>query len=175
MEGDITILVITTGGTIDAEKYETTPENVTVGAGSRIPEAMESLQIEGGKFEYHHYCEKDSKFLLNGDISAIAEYIKNSPHNSVIVTTGTDKMPEISRELASFLKGIEKKVIVTGAMTPLSHGESSDGYGNLCFAVESLNIVSPGVHVVMHSQLFKPEGLVKNSETKTFHQEPLKT
>lgn len=165
------ILLITTGGTIDAEPYDQTPENVAVRTESLIPQALEMLGVSEG-VDIFHWLQKDSKQVSTVDLENMANIIRQDDRQYFIITHGTDAMPENSRQLKALLGGSGKKVIVTGAMTPLSHGRQSDGYDNLKVAVETLQNplhLPDNVAVVMGGKLWRTAGLAKNFETKEFY------
>jgi L-asparaginase/Glu-tRNA(Gln) amidotransferase subunit D len=162
------ILFILSGGTIDAEPYAATPKNITPLSESVVPQAVEAMGLAAG-CRFQKWKMKDSKDFTDADMQELAQLVKESPEHTVIITHGTDHMPQNSRRLAELLKGTDKRVVFTGAMEPLSHGPSSDGFGNLTTAITEAAGKTAGVHVVMHSQWFPPEGLRKHFETKTFY------
>lgn len=168
------ILVITTGGTIDAEPYESTPEDVTVRKDSLIPQACAEMGIEEG-LDFFHWLQKDSKKISAQDLEDLANIIRSDDHQCFLITHGTDAMPENSRGLQTLLRDSGKKVIITGAMTPLSHGiNHSDGYRNLEVAVTALRhpeFLSDNVSVVMGGKRWRTEGLAKDFEKKEFYYE----
>jgi L-asparaginase len=51
------------------------------------------------------------------------------------------------------LPHLEVPIILTGAMTPLGF-EGTDGLQNLTESLISARLLPPGIHVVMHSQVF---------------------
>ena len=55
-------------------------------------------------------------------------------------------------------------IILTGAMTPLGF-EGSDGLQNLTESLFAARLLSPGVFVVMHGQVF-PVGRVRKDKDK---------
>ena len=57
--------------------------------------------------------------------------------------------------------------VLTGAMIPYSL-ESSDAVFNLGFALASVQLLSPGVYIVMGGQVFMAGGIRKNREKGVF-------
>jgi len=162
------ILVIMAGGTIDAEPYpdpKHPPVYSTTLKESLVPAAMKKL---GYECRFVQWSMKDSKEIGAGELQELARLIRDSAEREIIVTHGTDRMPENSRALQELLGGTEKIIVVTGAMMPLSNGPESDGYANLDYAARHIGAWPPGVHVVMHAKHFSPIGLKKNYATLTF-------
>ena len=170
------ILLIAAGGTIAAEPYGDTPDYVTVKDNVRVVDAV--MRVSGG----HHvsvddFAIKDSKDITAQDIAVIARRIAEAPQQHIIITHGTDAMPQNARALkaelaAHFPEALRQKtVVITGAMEPLSHGDSSDGFRNLTDAVEvALHNARPGVSVVMHRQVFDPDRVAKDFEKKALYE-----
>jgi L-asparaginase len=157
------ILIITTGGTIDAEPYGATiPEMITPRGSSLVPQAVESLGLKE-VCAFYHYFAKDSKDFKTEDLEFLAQLIREQQYGQVIITHGTDAMPENSRALAALLGDTEKKIIFTGAMLPLSQPDRrSDGFDNLAFAARNIENFPSGVSVVMHGRRFGIATLYKD-------------
>jgi len=162
-------LVIMTGGTIDAEPYKKTPRNVKLLEHSIVPDAVEELGL-AKNCRFLQWLMKDSKDFKKSDAEQLAEFIEARRARHIVVTHGTDRMPQHSRRLEKLLEGTDKTVIVTGSMTPLTHGKRSDAYRNLRVAIEDGADWTAGVHVVMHGKHFHPKGLWKDPDAKRFHQ-----
>lgn len=170
------LLVLTTGGTLDAAPYEATPQMVQFAGESKVGDALLRLRDAGklpevlGKVEILPVCRKDSKDVDEADIARMVECIARSEKRQVVVTYGTDRMPQIARRLKAALAqaGIEdRSVAVTGAMEPLAHGKDSDGWNNLADAVEvALHSAKPGVRIVMHGMVLNPDRAVKDFARK---------
>jgi L-asparaginase/Glu-tRNA(Gln) amidotransferase subunit D len=173
------ILIITTGGTIDAEPYADPaqpPVNVTLLPESAVPNAIEQLGladlcvIEVG-------LAKDSKAYTEDDLRALAQEMDDAPQHWVIVTHGTDATPHNARFIKQYNRDVSlcesKTIIFTGAMLPLSMGPQSDGLKNLKCAVEEIQTLSPGVYVVGHGQVLEPlERLEKDKVARKYYFRP---
>lgn len=157
-----------TGGTIDACPYDVTPRNITPLKESLVPQAVNSLGFDD-KCNFIQFAMKDSKDFTDEDLLRLADIIQTSSADIIIVTHGTDNMPQNSRQISEVLKNTSKVVVFTGSMKPLSHGPTSDGYENLKVALTEHEALSAGVYVVMHGRWFNPHGLRKDLGTKTFY------
>lgn len=167
------ILFIMTGGTIDAEAYPNParpPKKAIPLRDSLVPQAVAELGLTED-CRFFQWTMKDSKDFLPPEIYAMSVFIKQRRAAHVIITHGTDRMPETSRELDKLMQGSGKTVIFTGSMLPLANGRQSDAYENLRYCIGHIDTLAPGVHVVMHGRLFAPARLKKNFETKRFEEE----
>ena len=185
-------LIIMTGGTIDAEPYpdpNNPPKNAIPLENSVIPSTIASMGY-GGRCDFFKWTAKDSKAFTSEEMDALAQIIRTSPAKNIIITHGTDAMPEHSRQILGRLSrvdtavpnghvaihgkrknkaDIDKRVIFTGAMMPIANGPESDGYKNLGYIFRNMDKWQAGVRVVMHEKSFDPVGLSKNFETFRFH------
>jgi len=58
-------------------------------------------------------------------------------------------------------------VVLTGAMTPLGF-EGSDGLQNLTESLMAAQLLGPGVHIVIHGQVFPVAHVRKDKDKATF-------
>jgi L-asparaginase len=65
--------------------------------------------------------------------------------------------------------GLDKTVVLTGAMIPYAFG-SSDGLFNLGSAMSFLQVLPPGVYVAMNGRHFRHDQVRKNRQTGTFEE-----
>ncbi len=154
------ILLIRTGGTIDAKPYDD-PRNP--------PSYVETLQAEDSLInvllatskqedvdqyswvpDLETQFVKDSQLFDGEDIQALANIIRNDDHRFFILTHGTDAMIKNATALDEALKGSGKTVMFAGAMVPLSMGDKapSDGTPAVDFALREVKGAPPGVYVV---------------------------
>lgn len=111
----------------------------------------------------------DSLEMTEEDRAIIAHNCKRSRYNQIIITHGTDKMVETATYLAK--SNIENKsIVLTGAMIPYAFGTSSDGFFNLGSALGFVQILTPGVYVVMNGRCFAWDKVVKNRKTGFFEE-----
>jgi L-asparaginase len=61
-----------------------------------------------------------------------------------------------------------KTIVLTGAMIPYAFGTSSDGFFNLGSALAFVQVLPPGVYVVMNGRYFLWNNVRKNRQTGTF-------
>ena len=169
------VLVIMTGGTIDAEAYpdpKNPPPNATPLRDSAVPDALHKLGYDD-VCRCYQWLMKDSKEFTPKNIEILATMIRERRAKYIIVTHGTDRMPENSRALSAALGNTDKTIVITGSMIPLANGKDSDGYDNLRYTVDTIDSWPAGVHVVMHGKRFDSARVKKNFEALRFEEEPL--
>ncbi len=110
----------------------------------------------------------DSLEMTDVDRDLIARNCREVPERHIVITHGTDTMVDTARVLAREVEG--KTIVLTGAMIPIAFG-SSDGLFNLGGALTAVQVLPPGVHVVMNGRIFDWDDVRKNRDTGIF--EPL--
>lgn len=162
-EGDAAaprILLIRTGGTIDAQPYDDArdpPAHITPlpDALSQVSEIVAQLApgrvnaLSWGHWDAQRFV-KDSKDFSPEDIAALAAVIRADTHSHFLVTHGTDAMAANAHLLQEHLRGSGKSVMLVGSMVPLSmdHHHAGDARASLAFAVSRLEQQGPGVTIV---------------------------
>ena len=85
--------------------------------------------------------------------------------NRIVITHGTDTMPETAAVLGAAITG--KTIVLTGAMIPYTFG-SSDGMFNLGTALAFVQTLAPGVYVAMNGQCFPWDSVRKDKKRGVF-------
>lgn len=155
------IQILSCGGTID-KVYFDAKSQYEVGE----PQIVEIFRRASVAFDFaiESLLRKDSLEMSDQDRQLVRKAAEKSPHEHVLITHGTDTMPETARAL----KGIDNKVIVlTGSMTP-SRFEASDAEFNIGCAVGALLSSSPGVYIAMNGLVFPGDQVRKNREAGRF-------
>ncbi|MDW3647688.1 MAG: asparaginase domain-containing protein [Bacteroidia bacterium] len=109
----------------------------------------------------------DSLEMTEEDRSVIAHNCKTCEEKHIIITHGTDTMVETAKVVAQL--GLEKTVVLTGAMVPYRFG-SSDGFFNLGSALAFAQTLASGVYVVMNGRHFSWDNVRKNRQTGFFEE-----
>ena len=157
-------LVIHTGGTIGMVK---TPSGFAVQPG--IVEA-EIKRLNREVIPASLLCVEvlspliDSALASPADWSRIANTIKANYYefDGFLVTHGTDTLVFTAAALCFALQGLNKPVILTGSMLPLTV-EGNDGTENLVDAISALGKTSAGVWVQFSGNLLSGSRLIKKS------------
>jgi L-asparaginase len=112
----------------------------------------------------------DSLDMNEQDRQTIAKACMDVSEKKILITHGTDTMPETAALLAGTIK--DKTIVLTGAMVPYKFG-SSDGLFNLGSALAFVQTLPPGVYVAMNGKIFEGENVRKNKakgEFESIHQ-----
>ncbi len=158
------IKIIVTGGTFDKEYNEVdgklffrrTHLNEMLALGrSRVKVTVKTLMMI------------DSLFMTGADRKKILRECQASKEKKIVVTHGTDTMPETARLLGRNLKG--KTLILTGAMIPYKFG-SSDGMFNLGSALSFAQTLPPDVYIAMNGRFFPWHNVRKNKAKGEFEE-----
>ena len=108
----------------------------------------------------------DSLEMTDADRGIITHNCSRCQDDRIIITHGTDRMVETAKALAT--AGIPKTIVLTGAMIPYAFGTSSDGFFNLGSALAFVQVLPPGVYIVMNGRWFEWDKVVKNRSTGLF-------
>ncbi len=178
MSAQRSLLLISTGGTIDSEPYpESEPDYPPLSTHKGACNAFKALKtIAEDEYHLDHIAlfAKDSKHLDSDDQSTILRQILHkTSYRRIVVTIGTDRMVQIASDLHTQIKSSAFKlpcpVIFTGAIWPLSNGaEKSDGFDNLELAALGRQNLSPDIYVAMHSIMATPDHIKKDVAAKAF-------
>jgi len=179
------ILLIRTGGTIDAQSYDDPKAPPPIietlkGKDSPLFALMETLpnheNIDIHIWDDHEEERfvKDSKFFTSQDIKDLANMIKNNQNCAhFLITHGTDVMTQNAVLLNNELKSSNKTVLILGSIVPLSMRGSHKctGIETLRYAIENIEGCSPGTYVVGVDLpkgqwgLFDPAQVYKDTKT----------
>lgn len=160
----MTIKLLITGGTFDKEYNELNGslffrkthlhEMLRLGR-SRVPVKVKTLMMI------------DSLLMTAAHRRRILKECLSSKEKHIVVTHGTDTMPETARMLGPAVK--DKTVVLTGAMVPYKFG-SSDGMFNLGSALSFAQTLPPGVYIAMNGRWFNWYNVRKNKGKGEFEE-----
>ena len=154
----MSILVLTTGGTIDKNYFDALSEYQIVDSG------IAALLKEARVAVPHRVVElmrKDSLELTAADRDLIASAAREAGESRIVITHGTDTMTETARVLAAAVP--DKTVVLTGALSPARFAET-DAHFNLGMAFAAVQVAPPGVYIAMSGQVF--DGLKVRKDRK---------
>jgi L-asparaginase len=155
------IKIYTVGGTID-KIYFDRKSSYEVGE-SKIGEILKEANVNL-EYEIASLLHKDSLDMTDEDRRLISDRISSDEHEHIVVTHGTDTMVQTAKTL----KTIPDKVIVlTGAIEP-ARFKYSDAVFNIGGAVAAVQVLEPGVYIVMSGRIFDPDRVKKNLERNWF-------
>lgn len=180
---DRRILLIRTGGTIDAAPYADPshpPQLVDTlkGEDSLIINEMKQLphyeQIDYHKWQVNEETQlvKDSKLFTQADLAILAETVNQATQRQILITHGTDAMVTNASQVKALLQDIDKTIIFVGSMVPLSMHQQhhSDAIAILTYALNNILSSDTGIYIAgynAHTQqlgLFNPDIVTKNRD-----------
>lgn len=161
------IYVITTGGTIEKAYSEQLGKVLNVS--NKIGEYLNQLRLPDADVKVIPILNKDSLEITPEErAELVAEVEKLLPERCpIVITHGTDTMVESGLAIQNEIAKPEVPIILTGAMAPLGF-ERSDGLQNLTESLFAARLMTPGVYVVMHGQVFRADKVRKDREKGTF-------
>jgi len=107
----------------------------------------------------------DSLDMSDADRRLIVESCRSASEERIVITHGTDTMPETARALGD--AALAKTIVLTGAMVPYAFG-SSDGLFNLGSALSFVQALPRGVYIAMNGRRFAWDDVAKNRQLGIF-------
>ncbi|MCK9241273.1 asparaginase domain-containing protein [Desulfocurvus sp.] len=156
------IRILVTGGTLDKEYNQLNGElvftkthlsDILVQAKCRAEAAIETVML------------KDSLFMGDEDRQLILARVLAAPEDKIVITHGTDTMPETARVIGAADTG--RTVVLLGAMVPYSF-VNSDALFNLGCAFSAVQLLPPGAYITMNGKVFSWDNVRKNRERGEF-------
>ncbi len=159
------IVVLNTGGTFN-KRYNPINGELEVPTDSKALERIVNI-CHNIDFEIKNIISKDSLEFTNEDRELICSEIKNSQKDKFIIIHGTDTMHLTAKFLDENIK--DKKIVLTGAMIPMSIDEV-EATINFSQAVGFLNNIDleNKIFVSMHGIVCKFDEIAKNREIGVF-------
>lgn len=161
------IAILTTGGTI--EKTYDEADGLMRNVGSVLDEILGGLRLPTITVRHVGVMSKDSLFMTDDDRDVILGAVREAlaVDDAVLVVHGTDTLSVTGEFLCAKLTGLDKPVVLTGAMRPYKFRDT-DAYQNVTEALLACRIVAPGVYVAMHNQVLRFPGVAKDRGRMTF-------
>jgi L-asparaginase len=166
------IYLLSTGGTI--EKVYSEQSGAVENRAAKLDRYLRALRLPDADVQTVYLMNKDSLEMTDADRLEIRDrvgelLVEGAP---IVISHGTDTMVETGLFLEAAFTGpplpsLKAPIILTGAMTPLGF-EGSDGLQNLTESLLAARLLSPGVYVVMHGQVFPVSKARKDKDKATF-------
>jgi len=156
-----TILILTTGGTIDKiyfdakSAYEVGPPNIA------LILAELNLSIS---YRVVSLLRKDSLDLTDADRQLVHDQVAGSEERCILITHGTDTMVQTAEKLKNIG---HKTIVLTGALEPALF-KTSDALFNIGCGLAAVQSLADGVYIVMSGRVFSWDNVHKNLQTNRF-------
>ena len=153
--------IFCTGGTFDKIYFDALSD-YKIGE-PQIEWIMKQANVD---FDYtiESILKKDSLEISDEDRALIVAAVSADDCQRIIITHGTDTMPQTARALQSVT---DKTIVLLGAMQP-ARFRDSDALFNSGFAVAAAKLLPAGVYVAMNGQVFNADQAQKNREAGLF-------
>jgi len=168
------ILVLTTGGTIDKVYFDALSD-FQVGH-SVVEELLKEAHVTA-PYDIIEVLRKDSLELTDADRALIHDTIEQHRQTRIVITHGTDTMTDTARRLADFTQAVDQRVnpsrtiVLTGALSPARFARTDAAF-NVGMAFAAVQSLSSGVYIVMNGQVFDALKVRKDRENNRFVVEP---
>jgi L-asparaginase len=155
------VYVITTGGTI--EKCYSERSGLVANVDSKIDRYLKLLRLPDTEVNVVALMNKDSLEMTGEDRVLIVGMVRAilKENAAIVITHGTDTMVETALYLQRALEAPLMPIVLTGAMSPLGF-EGSDGLQNLTESLLAVQLIQPGVYVVMHGRVYPADRVRKD-------------
>jgi len=155
------IKIISAGGTIDKVYFDRLSDY-------KVGEPMIKEMLKEANFSldigFRSIFKKDSLDFTDQDRELIKKTADDDNCRRILITHGTDTMIETARALQD-IKG--KVIVLTGSMQPANF-KFSDAPYNIACALMAVQLLNPGVYIVMNGKVFDPNNVKKDRKSNTF-------
>lgn len=157
----MSILVLTTGGTIDKVYFDASSE-YEIGSPT-VPSVFQEAAV-ALSWRLESLMRKDSLEMDDSDREAIREACESCAESRILITHGTDTMAVTAERLVGITG---KTVVLTGALAP-ARFRTTDAIFNLGLALGALQCAKEGVYLAMNGTIFPAGQVKKNREAGRF-------
>jgi L-asparaginase len=162
MINDMTLRILTTGGTFD-KHYDEIKGHLTF-AESHVPGALVRARVTFPT-TFEIVAMLDSLDMDDGDRNDIKVACQRASESAIVIIHGTDTMCETAHVLGK--ANLPKTIILTGAMIPYEIA-NSDALFNLGFACGVAQTLPHGVYIAMNGQIFHWDKVKKDRKAGIF-------
>jgi L-asparaginase len=164
------IAMISTGGTV--EKTYDELAGVLTNRVSVLDVLLASLELNCVEIVRVPLMNKDSLDMTEADHTLIAKMAGDlaQAHDGVIVVHGTDTLTCTGDRLVELVPAPSVPIILTGAMRPYEV-RHTDAVQNMTEALLAVQILDPGIYVVMHNTVLQFPGVRKDRSAGRFVKE----
>lgn len=159
---NMNIKLFLTGGTIDKKYNELTGE---LGfADTCVNDILKQARLTV-ELDIEQLMLVDSLGITDGQRQIILDACVNTQSDRIVITHGTDTMVQTAELLGMNIKN--KTIVLTGSMIPYSLC-SSDALFNVGSSITAVQLLEPGVYVVMNGKIFNWNNVIKNKDLGEF-------
>ncbi|HTE49619.1 MAG TPA: asparaginase domain-containing protein [Kofleriaceae bacterium] len=163
----VRLALISTGGTIE-KTYDARSGELSNRV-SVLDMMLDSLELRGVALDRIALMNKDSLDMSEADHELIARVAgeQAARRDGVVIVHGTDRLAVSGERILSTWGAPAAPIVLTGAMRPYELRDS-DALQNLTEALLAVQLLAPGVYAVMHNQVLRFPGVVKDPSLGSF-------
>lgn len=161
-----TLVVLTTGGTLDKE-YDLDSQMVI---GKPQVHNILARVISDINFDIRPVLALDSLDMTDADRAELVQALDAVSSDKVLITHGTDSMALTARFLLAHAKLGQKVVVLCGSIQPALMRDSDADF-NLGAAVAAVQLLEPGVYICMSGRILPAQTVHKDRSRGIFYQE----
>jgi L-asparaginase len=155
------ILILTTGGTIDKQYFDALSQYQIT---DTVVTKLLSIARVTHPYVIQEVLRKDSIDLTDEDRARIVEHVIRASCPRIVITHGTDTMTVTAQALSQVH---DKTIVLTGALAPARFSESDAAF-NLGMAFATAQTASKGVYITINGSVFRGDEIVKDRERGRF-------
>jgi L-asparaginase len=156
--------LVACGGTFD-KRYDPLRGEL-VFDGTQLPAIVERARLTV-PVTIDALMQIDSLDMQAADRERVLTACRAAPETAIVITHGTDTMPETAAVLGPHFDAGEKTIVLTGAMVPYAI-TASDALFNVGFACAAAQALPPGVWIAMNGRMHRWDAVRKNREAGVF-------
>jgi L-asparaginase len=155
------ILILTTGGTIDKQYFDTLSKYEI--ADTIVRKLLCIAQVTH-QYTVEEMLRKDSLDMTQDDRNCLVEHVRRADASRIVITHGTDTMSLTASALSVIP---DKTIVLTGALAPARFSESDAAF-NLGMAFATAQIAPPGIYIAINGTVFPGSAVTKDRELGRF-------
>lgn len=163
------LALLATGGTLE-KNYDASSGELTLDQ-PVIAELLAGLDQPDIEISLVRLMAIDSLDMTEDErakiVAAARHCLAQDQPDAIVITHGTDTLAQTAQALAAGLDGLDRPVVLTGAMRPFRVA-GSDAAQNVAQAIMAARLLSPGVYVVFHGRALPANNIVKDYHSLTF-------
>ncbi|MGB7756606.1 MAG: asparaginase [Salinisphaera sp.] len=167
------IVLLATGGTIE-KSYDAAAGTLTLDT-PVIETLLAGLDQPDVQIEVRRLMSIDSLDMGEAErtevVAAVRECLAGDDMDAIVITHGTDTLARTAQALAEALDGLDRPVVLTGAMRPYRVADS-DAAQNVAQAVMAARLVAPSVYAAFHGRVIPAGRIVKDYDRLTLVEAP---
>ncbi|MEL6177507.1 MAG: asparaginase domain-containing protein [Myxococcota bacterium] len=161
------IAVISTGGTI--EKTYDALRGMLINQVSVLDVMLSQLELRGVELARIPLMNKDSLDMTDADHTLISKTAQAMAevYDGVVIVHGTDRLQQTGERAVDLMGTPRVPVVLTGAMRPYEVRQT-DAVQNVTEALMAVQLLPPGIFLVMHNQVLRFPGVIKDHDRGMF-------